>query len=376
MAITTDVKFFHSTMAGAPVMSGTAGSMIAVLDACLVDGFNLKSVSGISVASGIATATLASGHGFIADQVVLVAGATPSALNGEQRVVSVTATTVVFEADGVADGTASGSITMKTAPLGWGKVFSGTNKAAYRSNAVDGTRLFLRVDDTNALYAAVSGYEGMTDVDTGTAQFGTYYWLKSEQSNASARPWTLVGDAAFFYDAMLWHAGGYPTHATVGFFGDFIKYASADSYCCIVSGSTVASNSYPGQNNLSAYLGASHDSRLARRFDQTGGAIKPVLQGCGLQSNAIGYTGFAYPNPADNTLLLHAPVLIQETAAANAARGQLPGLYQPLHDGSVLPVHGTMFTSPTVPGRKLMLLSSATSISRAAIVLDVTGPWR
>ena len=47
----TTVKHFHSAMSGAPVLNGTAGSLIAVLDACLQDGFGLKAASGITVAS-------------------------------------------------------------------------------------------------------------------------------------------------------------------------------------------------------------------------------------------------------------------------------------------------------------------------------------
>ena len=33
----TGVKYFHSELPGAPVLSGTAGSLQAVLDACLVN---------------------------------------------------------------------------------------------------------------------------------------------------------------------------------------------------------------------------------------------------------------------------------------------------------------------------------------------------
>ena len=39
--MTTSVKYFHSELPGAPVLSGTAGSRIAVLDACLVNGWGL-----------------------------------------------------------------------------------------------------------------------------------------------------------------------------------------------------------------------------------------------------------------------------------------------------------------------------------------------
>ena len=63
----TDVKYFHSSQVGAPVMSqgGAAGLLIALLDACLVDGFGLKTVDSIVVASGVATANVSTGHSAI-----------------------------------------------------------------------------------------------------------------------------------------------------------------------------------------------------------------------------------------------------------------------------------------------------------------------
>ena len=42
--VDTSVKHFYSAMAGSPGLSGTAGSLIAVLDACLISGFGAKAV--------------------------------------------------------------------------------------------------------------------------------------------------------------------------------------------------------------------------------------------------------------------------------------------------------------------------------------------
>ena len=76
---------------------------------------------------------------------VLVDGVTGSmtALNGEQRVTAATATTLQF-ATAVADGTATGTITVKTAPAGWQKLYTGTNKAAFKSLAVESLGMLLR----------------------------------------------------------------------------------------------------------------------------------------------------------------------------------------------------------------------------------------
>src|SRR5574338_427743 len=146
--MTLPVKYFHGQMTGAPVLSGTAGSRIAVLDACLINGFEVN-------------------------QVVLVAGATggAAALNGEWCVTAVSSTWIQFACPGIGDQTATGTITVKAAPSGsWSKVFSGTNKAAYKSTDPAATGCLLRVDDTSAQYAVVRGYETMTDVDTGSGR--------------------------------------------------------------------------------------------------------------------------------------------------------------------------------------------------------------
>jgi hypothetical protein len=131
----TSVKYFHGSMPGAPVLSGTAGALINVLDACLVNGFGVSAVASLVVAGEVATATISGGHSGEVGSVMTVAGATPSGLNGEKKVLSVGGgnTTLTFDATGIADQTATGSITIKVSGAGWVKAFSGTNLAAYRA---------------------------------------------------------------------------------------------------------------------------------------------------------------------------------------------------------------------------------------------------
>ena len=152
----TSVKFFHSAMPGAPVLSGTAGSLISVLD-LLVTGMGLKLADSLVVVNGVATLTFSSGHSFEAHAVALVAGATPAALNGGRRILAATPNTATFAAPGVPDGAATGSITAKLAGAGWEKAFTGTNLAAYRSTDLSSTRMFLRVDDAAAASAGRGG---------------------------------------------------------------------------------------------------------------------------------------------------------------------------------------------------------------------------
>ena len=56
---TYNTKWFQNSMAGAPVLTGQAGALIAVLNACLVDGFNLLTLDSLVVAGNVATGTKA-----------------------------------------------------------------------------------------------------------------------------------------------------------------------------------------------------------------------------------------------------------------------------------------------------------------------------
>jgi len=100
---------------------------------------------------------------------------------------------------------------------GFTKVFSGTNKAAYRAGAGE-ERCFLRVDDTDPNFATINLYDWMTNVDTGTGQLpntsltfttGTYsrYFVVAKMSSRYVSstltapnyiPWSLYTDGKFF----------------------------------------------------------------------------------------------------------------------------------------------------------------------------------
>ena len=113
--MTSPIKHFYSGMAGAPTLNGLAGSMIGLLDACLVNGFNLLTLDSLVVASNVLTGTKAS-HGYVVDQVILVAGANESALNGEWTITTVTSSTFSAAAPGVGNTTGTGTISSKAAP--------------------------------------------------------------------------------------------------------------------------------------------------------------------------------------------------------------------------------------------------------------------
>ena len=96
--------WYHSDETGAPALNNTAGSLIALLDALLITGFNTKAVTSVSVSAGVATAVI-SGHGYEVGKTLLIAGATPTGLNGNQVITAVVdANTVRWAAVGAGNG--------------------------------------------------------------------------------------------------------------------------------------------------------------------------------------------------------------------------------------------------------------------------------
>lgn len=67
------------------------------------------------VAGGVATATVAAGHGYRDKRIVEVSGAAEGAVNGRKRTTVTGTSTYTFPAPGVADGAVGGTITSRRA---------------------------------------------------------------------------------------------------------------------------------------------------------------------------------------------------------------------------------------------------------------------
>lgn len=390
----TTVKHFHSAMSGAPVLSGSAGALLAVLDACLVTGFGLKAAEGITVSGGVATVSFASGHSFVPDAVALIEGATPAGLNGEKRVISTTTNTITFAAPGVVDGAATGTISANLAPAGWEKVFSGTNVAAYRSLDVTGTRMYLRVDDTGTTNARVVGYEAMTDVNTGTGPFpspaqigGGGWWPKANTANATPLAWTVIADDKSVIVHI--HTATSSPGASGGLweFGDLESLKSGDAYACRVQCHNVdaASGTYvlPSMSAYCGISGADVGAYISRSFTALGGAVAAAHCADGLfsfakLSGAGGASGVVpnYPNGPDNALVLVRKAIVEPGVGL---RGRSRGLYvtpQVCHQAFAW--RDKVDGQGPLAGRKLLAIkcgSPAGVSSEGVAFVDITGPW-
>lgn len=364
----TAVKFFDSTMSGAPELSGTAGTLISVLDACLVNGFGSVTLDSLVVADDVATATVSGGHGFAmvgnTGPVIRIAGATPSALNTDWRIASVpSGTQFTFTTSGIGNQTATGTISAKRASAGWEKRYSGTNKAAYARLSVQATAMLLRVDDSPAQYPTLIVYETMSDVDTGGAGGSTYYFAKSSAASSTTRAWRLIADDQAFY--LFGNADG-STWPAAMMFGDILPYRSSDAFHCLLIAHAAGNTT----SHLHFVDGTATGTRLTRPYTQLGDGVTGNGVSCGRYSHRgclyLGAGPVVLPNWADNAVHVW-PIQVVETGGA--ARGEMPGLFCPIHssliaDGSVL----------TQGERNLFIQQTYSASYRGA--LDVTGPWR
>jgi hypothetical protein len=383
------VKHFHSGQRGAPALTAAAGTIIALLDAVFTTGFGVVTAQSVTVADGIATATLPLNQSFEDHAVVLVEGATPAALNGEARVLPGASSTQVQWQTAAADGSASGSITIKMSPATWwSKQYSGVNKAAYRSTDPLSHGHLLRIDDSSASSARLVGYESMADVDTGDGPFPSgdagYIWKYTSSPGATAIPWRLFADSRA---VLISVQSGYASSSTytagpLRGFGDPLELR-------------------PGGDVWSTFLSASGNSTSA---------VAP-LEGCGASSSSgftvspRSWTGLgasvlvtpmpfsgsytavsgadtaamgAFPSVIDGELKLCQMFLAESNAAPRAI---LPGVYRIAQSGAIpaLLNGATVAASGALQGRRRVVIWTGSALGSSpsgAYVVDATGPWR
>lgn len=385
--VDTSVKHFYSAMAGAPAVSGTAGSLISALDACLVTGFGSKAVDSATISNGVCRLSFASGVSAAKQEaVILISGASPASLNGEQKVKAVAAGWVEFKTD-LPDGAVTGSLSFKLAPLGWEKVFSKTNVAVYRPTDPASTRPFIRVDDTNAAFSRVQMYESMTDVDTGygvsPALAGGWYWYKWNAAAATATYWLLVGDSRGFYFlnnmsvATASTQSGNP--AVSRYVGDLNSYRSGDAWSAVVTG--FASTGFT-QTSGCVFCVTNVGFAVMRASHGLGAVDTPSRLIFGSPSSISGMdsTCGTFPSRTDNGLRLSA-IQFTDGAAVNGPRGELPGAYHCPQTGVLAGIGAdVVLTKGTgrFAGKTLLSISvgNPSSNNQGIGFFDVTTPWR
>lgn len=348
---------YQSSDAGAPVLNGSAGSLIAVLDACLVDGYGVGEAA--KAPAGWAKAFAGTNKGIYR---------APSGLRRYYRVNDA----------GVVSA-------------------NGATRAHIR-----GSETAADIDTQADLFpsAALPSAEGMVIA-------------KSNVASSDPRPWTLIADAAGCY--LFVEANPAYSGLSCGiYFGDFVSYAESDPYAaCIVGDITDWSPAADPRTNLNsrfsmlnmliadvssasicnAVLNRSHSGAAGQqRAALAGPHLLPPGGGFGpgatFQATAMGYhpTGAMPAYPAAVTgLVLDTAKLVY----SNVLRGYLPGLYYPLTTKPF--AHKTEISNLRVLSARTALAldlpatahtassnagAFSGSVGTGQCMVDLTGPWR
>ncbi len=284
-------------------------------------------------------------------------------------------------------------------PLGWTRPLQqGNTVRAYRNSTTTGTGHLLRVDDSQALYATLTGFETLSDINTGTGMFPTAAqlsngsaWAKSRTADATARAWWIIGNEVCFYIFIDYIGEGIGSAAGVNFAGNFSRLNPADGWNYAISernSSTYAGGSANESMRLFALTtvvaanpiaSSAFSLVLARALDGTlsprgqcaaGGPVPQAFAGW----QGISSGGFPYPDPYSGGLLYSRLPVLQ---AAMQIRGYLPGVFCPMHHGGI----ADMQILPDVDGMpagtrficKVARNGGATQYPR--VLFDLTNPW-
>lgn len=369
--------WFDSTETGAPVLNNVPGSQIALLRACLKDGFNVKAISSISVASGVATVTCpAHGYSSAYGKWLKISGASAPALNGVKKQTIVDANTFTYPAPGVADGSYTAT-DARRAPLGWTEAFAdgGGTKAIFARTDVAATVSMLRVVDTasspaSTTHAYVTMVSAATGIDAVSNEVPStdvnQRWNKGSNTSA-AKQWLVVGDDLYFY--ILLPTATVDQYIMVGF-GDPIALYPGDSTAALLSFSGVTNLTFggimyhpPGDfTPASGGIAQIHHGPLGGGF--TGLASLPC--GAGLWGTA-GLSGVSDIVPVTG------PYFIKTTTEVRAV---YPGLHAPQ---GTRPFSHMQVVAPNGSDRNMLTLSGVRvggSTLVGQVMVDIDGPWR
>lgn len=302
---------YKSTDASAPVLTGQVGSLVALLDACLVAGYGAKVGAGWTKPF--------TGTGKAAFQ----------------------------------QGTGSNSFFLRVDDNGPG---AGTFKEA----RIVGYETMSDVDTGVAPFPTV-------------AQFATGLFIrKSVSADATPRAWIIAADSRTFY--LFIKTGDVSTVYFTTMFGEFYSFVAADGYRCMLIARDVENTTSTTNEHLSELSNASSTVSghyVARGHTGVGGSVQVAKHGD--LAKAVGATrtvgSCPYPNPADGGLYL-APIWITDptTAPVNGYRGRLRGFWHYCHPAASATDGDTFTGVGELAGKTFLVISELYNPSNLAAI--------
>ena len=302
----------------APVLSNpSAGSLIGVLDACLVNGYTGKTGAGWTKAfSGTNLAAYRQGAGSMCYlRVDDGTGSFKVKMRGYESMTDVNTGTGEFPT---------------TTQLANGVY------AAISTSTTAANKPWIVVADNKRFYLWV-GVSLITDVDISTST--------------------------------TWQA--------LFFFGDIISFRPGDTYCCQIMGSDSASNGTERFGLAGALTSVIAGSFIARDAAQAAGSVNNSkyydYYGGGSSATIGSATCVAYPDPITGGINL-SRIHVSNGTTVEGIRGRLPGVFAPLNalpgnNGDTFSGVGDLY------GRTFILLDCGSSTTRCRVALETSDTW-
>lgn len=306
------VRVYYSTDSGAPVYSGSAGALIAVLQACLVDGYGAKAAAGWTkpfTGTNLAAFRPAAGnrHYLRVDDT----NTTAARVRGFEVMADVNTGTGPFPTDVQVSG---GCYTVKS----------------------------------NAASSDARGWVVVADEKR--------FWLVSAQAVSTIAASTDIGLGMFFGDIVSAKAGD-------AFHTLLIAGASSEASAVQIGGVVTS---------ISASLAGHY---MARAYTQMGASITVGKHSDNTKligATTVGSSGSAYPDPVTGGIGI-APLFVHENGPS-VTRGVLPGAWCPVHYLPASP--GDIFQgSGAHTGKEFLLVDVSASGSRGRMALEISDTW-
>lgn len=306
------VRVYYSTDAGAPVYSGSAGALIALLKACLVDGYGAKVAAGWTQPfTGINLAAFRPAVGNRHYLWVDDTNATAARVRGFEAMTDISTGTGPFPTDVQLSG---GCYTTKS----------------------------------NTASAAARGWVLAADEKR--------FWLISAQVADSIAGSAAAGLGMFFGDIISAKAGD--AYHTMLLCGTSAGVAGVQLGVVTTSIATVVPGGF-----------------MARSYTQVGGSITTGRHTDSSKTTgiaAMGTGGSAYPDPVTGGIGI-APVFVHESQAS-VTRGVVPGAWCPIHNLPASP-GDTFQGSGALVGKEFLLVDVSCAGQRGRMALEISDTW-
>lgn len=305
------VRVYYSTDPGAPVYSGSAGALIALLKDCLVDGYGAKAAAGWT-------------QPFTGTNLAVFR---PSAGNRRYLRVDDTAAAVArvrgFEAmTGISTGT--GEFPLDGQLSGGGYLL--------KSNATTDPRGWVLAADEKR------------------------FWFISAFGSSTIEGSAVQGMGMFYGDIISAKAGD--AYGTL-----------------LIAGSTTTSAGSQIGSLSGALSAATAGGFLARSYTQAGGSVPAGRHTDYAKASGVptmGTAGSVYPDPVTGGILI-APLFAHESTA-QVVRGVIPGGWCPLHNLPGSPGDRFQGTG-ALAGREFLLVDTGGGGSRGRMALEISDTW-